>query len=65
MRQKEYSHNTPEQIRVYLTDALALVAELDPPEDLRVICFEKAVDLHAAKQIIFEPIGVVPTLGRG
>lgn len=48
----EIYHNTDEQARDYLSRALALVEELDPPEDLRVPFFVKAVDLTAAKTIM-------------
>jgi hypothetical protein len=54
MRQSEAQHNTDEQVREYLTAALAIVGELDPPGDLRVPLFTKAVDLLSAKQIFFE-----------
>jgi hypothetical protein len=56
----EGKHNTPEQVRGYLDDALAIVAELEPPGDLRALAFGKAIDLLAAKQIVFEQPQVFP-----
>lgn len=50
LRRYEDPHNTPEQIREYLADALAIVAELDPPSDLRVATFAKAADLRSASE---------------
>ena len=58
MRKAEYPHNTSEQVRGYLRDALEIVAELDPPADLAPIVLTKAVDLLAAKQVVMEPIAV-------
>lgn len=61
----EIPHNTLEQSREYLELALRIVADLDPPEDLRQICFAKAIDLVAAKTLQVAqppPIGV-PNLG--
>lgn len=61
-RRVEYPHNTERQVHDYLTKALTLVAELDPPDDLRGAVFVKAVDLYSAKQITVEqvmPAGVV------
>lgn len=54
MRSQEYPHNTREQVERYLTDALQLVVELEPPDDLRGICLSKAVDLLSSKQIMYE-----------
>lgn len=54
MRRIEHQHNTPEQVKQYLEQALAIVAELELTDDLRRPCFEKAVDLVAGKQITFE-----------
>ena len=66
MNRREYPHNTSEQIRGYLDDALAIVNELDPPADLRAAVFTEAVRLIAAKQIIMEqpaPINMGAILG--
>lgn len=54
MRRIEHQHNTREQVREYLQTALEVVAELEVTDDLRRPCFEKAVDLIAGKQIVFE-----------
>lgn len=55
-RRTEQPHNTPEQVREYLREALEVVDELGPPDDLRVACFTKAADLLSAKQIMLEAI---------
>lgn len=50
----EYHHNTREQVVEYVTIALNIVEELDPPSDLREIAFSKALDMISAKQIVME-----------
>jgi len=55
-RVTEHHYQTPEQVRAYLREALAVVAELVPPEDLRVACFTKAADLVSAKHVMVEAI---------
>jgi hypothetical protein len=55
-RRVETHHNTPEQAREYLREALAIVAELDPPADMRAACFVKAVELVASKSITVEQL---------
>lgn len=60
MRRIEHQHNTREQAKAYLETALAIVAELEVTDDLRVPCFEKAVDLVAGKQIMFEQAQPLP-----
>jgi hypothetical protein len=65
MRTTEHPHNTDAQVQDYLQAALALVADLEPPDDLRQVAFAKAVDLFAAKQIVFEqpaPLVGMPNL---
>lgn len=57
MRRIEHQHNTTDQVKQYLETALAIVAELEVDGDLKVACFEKAVDLVAGKQIMFEQAG--------
>lgn len=56
VRYNERPNNTPEQIRAYLREALDVVDELGPPDDLRVACFTKAADLAAGKQITMEQV---------
>lgn len=56
MRRKEEQHNTPQQVRDYLTEALAIVGELEVTDELRVPAFEKACDLLAGKQVTFEQV---------
>lgn len=53
-RRIEQQHNTPEQVREYVREALAVVDELDVPDDLRAAAFAKACDLISGKQIVFE-----------
>ncbi len=55
-RRIELPHNTPEQVREYITSALALVDDLDPPGDLRQAVFVKAVEFYSAKAITVEQI---------
>lgn len=55
-RKTEMPHNTPEQVREYLSAALELTEDLDPPADLRTAVFVKAADLFAAKQITVEQV---------
>jgi hypothetical protein len=52
---REVQHNSSEQVRLYLDEALQIVAELDVPDDLRVACFTKAADLIASKQLFIDP----------
>ncbi len=51
---QEYPHHSREQIVGYLRDAEAIVGELELDPELLVPAFLKAVDLLAAKQIVFE-----------
>ena len=56
MRRVEMQHNTPEQVREYMEEAIAIVRDLDLTGDLFVPAFTKAVDLLAAKHIQFEQV---------
>jgi hypothetical protein len=56
VRRIEHQHNTPEQVHHYLEQALVIVADLELADELKVPAFEKAVDLIAGKQIVFEQI---------
>ncbi len=51
---REYPHHSREQIVGYLRDAESIVGELELDAELLVPAFLKAVDLLAAKQIVFE-----------
>lgn len=67
-RVHERHHNTGEQIRDYLREALAVVDELDVPDDLRAVAFSKACDLAAAKAVAVEqvvPHGGAMAIPRG
>ena len=56
-------HNTPEQAREYLREALTIVDELDPPADLRPLVFDKACNLVSAKNIAVEQVSAgIPTM---
>ncbi len=55
-RKSEIPHNSDEQVREYVEKALALVDDLDPPSDLRVAAFVKAMELYASKQVMIEAI---------
>lgn len=61
----EIQHNTDEQVRDYLTKALALTEELDPPEDLRQLCFAKAADLYTSKTIMAQQPPAIAMGGLG
>lgn len=50
----EVVHNTDDQVREYLRKALALTDELEPPEDLRAIVFQSAVNLFSSKQVVLQ-----------
>ena len=52
----EMFHYTSEQVRDHLADALALVDELQPPNDLRALAFDKAVNLLSTKQTVIEQV---------
>ena len=62
MRRTEEQFQTRGQARDYLRTALELVAELDPPEDLRAAVFAKAADLVSAKQVFFEQVAPLGAL---
>lgn len=67
MRTEMY-HNTPAQARDYLREALDIVDELGPPDDLRQLAFDKAVNLVSAKNINIEQMApAIPnmTIPRG
>lgn len=61
IQREEHPHNTPEQVREYVREGLAVVAELEVPDDLRVAAFTKAVDLASAKSVTvtqLAPVGL-------
>jgi len=63
---REFRHNTDEQVREYVEKALALVAELEPPDDLRGLVFSNACTFYAAKQIVMEQVApLAGILGGG
>jgi len=58
--------NTREQVVGYVTTALEIVDELQPPDDLRAAVFAAAVQQIATKQVLFEQgaPSMLPNLGR-
>lgn len=52
VQRQEIPNNTPAQVLAYVNAALALVDEIEPPDDLRASVFEKACDLFSGKQIL-------------
>lgn len=62
----ERQGNTDEQVREYVGKALALIDELDVPDDLRPAAFKEAVGLYAAKTLIQEQVpDIQRLLGNG
>ena len=55
-RKQDMPHNSPEQVREYLEDAVAIADELTGRDERWPIVFTKAVDLYSAKQVFFEQI---------
>jgi hypothetical protein len=49
-------HYDREQVVEHLREALAIVAELEPDDDLRVPTFANAVQMLSQKQVIFEQL---------
>jgi hypothetical protein len=62
VRRQEFPHHTHEQIAGYLADAGKLVEAVDIPADLVPIAYGKAVELLAAKQIVFEQVAPSPVM---
>ncbi len=52
----ELFHYTREQAIDHLTVALNIVEQLDPPSDLRVAVFDKAITMLSAKNISIEQV---------
>jgi hypothetical protein len=48
-------HNTPAEIRRYVTSAIALADELGLSEAERLAWMPKFIELHAAKQVYAQP----------
>lgn len=44
--------NTPEQVREYLSDTLAILAEIPVPESLQVAAFSAVIQLLSSKHLI-------------
>lgn len=63
MRRTEEHFHTREQAETHLRDALAIVTELDPPEDLRAVVFTQAAQLLAGKQVFFSQQASSPIVG--
>src|SRR5437867_1685374 len=59
----ELQHNTPEQVREYVRETLAIIAELEVPDDLRAVAFTGALNLVSNKNIAIEQTGVgIPSM---
>lgn len=58
----EFHHNSAEQVREYLSEALAIVNDLELSDDLRGPAFVQAVGLLSAKQITLTPADVTPNV---
>jgi hypothetical protein len=54
MTKHEVPNNTPEQVLAYVNAALAIVAEVEPDDDLRAAVFAAAYAGVSGKQIIME-----------
>lgn len=61
MRRVELEHHTREQIRDYVTDALAVCSELELDDELATALMPTLVNLFSQKTIQFEQ--VAPLLG--
>lgn len=61
--------HTREEVVGILDDALAVVRELEPPEDLRPAVFTQAATMLGNKQVMMEQASMspllAPSLGRG
>jgi hypothetical protein len=71
VKREELIFNTPEQVREYLDEALAILAERELPLELQAAVLPTLVDKIAGKQINFTqaaPIGMpamaIPSLRR-
>lgn len=63
MMRRELPNNTPEQVREYVRETLAILDELDVPGDLREVAFTGALGLVSGKQLVLEPTSLgVPTM---
>lgn len=61
---RDVATHTEAEIAGAVAFALDLVADVDPPGDLRGAVFTAAVNLHSSKQILWEQ-PPVPVLGLG
>lgn len=56
---------TPEDVRNFLREALAIVDELAPPDDLRLSCFDHAARMVAHVTLIQpQPVQALPSLAQ-
>ena len=63
-RKVEMFFSTEEQVRDFISYGLALVEELDPPDDLREAVFNQAVTLKQARHVQFEQVGLGMAIPR-
>lgn len=64
MRKIEYHLSTDEQVEAFTRKALALVEDIDPPQDLRASVFAAAVGLYSGRQVVFEQVGGLMAIPR-
>lgn len=57
-------HNTPDEVRQAVADAVAIVEELEVPADLREAAFTFAAAQGLAKQMFFTQADQTPTVER-
>ena len=64
MRKVELFFSTEEQVREFIEYGLALVDDIEPPEDLREAVFVQAVTLRQARHVQWEQIGLGMAIPR-
>lgn len=52
MQRQDVKHHTPAEVRDILRDALAIVDELEPADDLRVATFDQAARMLSGKEVV-------------
>jgi hypothetical protein len=52
VQRNEIQHNTYEQVRTYLAEALEMTEASECPDDLRVAFFAAAANMLASKQVV-------------
>jgi hypothetical protein len=65
VQRNEIQHNTYEQVRTYLAEALEMTEASECPEDLRVAFFAAAANMLASKQVVITQAAPVQLGGLG